>query len=101
MVRSCVITKSWLCLSTEAEFKKLETEYGGKRKTALILSQSRGRWKRVCLKNCAQILEELRHFVAWSQSLRVNDKAQSNEGLASPPSCFVSKVIAGVKHTGI
>ena len=40
-------------------------------------------------------------YVAWSQSLRINDKAQSNEGLASPPPHFVSKVIAGVKHTGI
>ena len=42
-----------------------------------------------------------RLYVAWSQSLSVNDKAQSNEGLASPPPCFVSIVIAGVKYTGI
>ena len=31
MVASCVITKSWLSLPTEAKFKKLETEYGGNR----------------------------------------------------------------------
>ena len=35
----CVITKSWFSLPTEAEFKKLETEYGGNRKTALVFSQ--------------------------------------------------------------
>ena len=40
-----------------------------------------------------------RLYVAWSQSLRVHDKAQSDEGHASPPSCFVSIVIAGVKYT--
>ena len=32
-----------------------------------------------------------RLFVAWSQNLRVNDKAQSNEGLTSPPPCLFQK----------
>ena len=67
---------------------------------ALILNQARGKRSRVVpQERCPDPSDQERLHVAWSQSLRVHDKAQSDEGHASPPSCFVSIVIAGVKYT--
>ena len=37
-----LLAKSWLSLPTETEWKNAETEFGGKRKVTLILSQWRG-----------------------------------------------------------
>ena len=69
---------------------------------ALILIQARGKRSRVVpQERCPDPSDQERLHVAWSQSLRVNDKTQINEGLASSSCCFVSKVIAGVKYTGI
>ena len=68
---------------------------------ALIFNQSRGKQSRVVPQElCPDPRGTETLYVAWSQSLRVNDKTQINEGLESS-SCFISEVIAGVKYTGI
>ena len=59
---------------------------------ALIFSQSRRTWSRLVPGElCPDPRGTKRLFVAWSQNLRVNDKAQSNEGLTSPPPCLFQK----------
>ena len=47
LVSGCLWQKSWPSLPTKAEEKNTETEFGGNRKVALILSQRRGKHSRL------------------------------------------------------
>ena len=65
---NCCRPKSWPSLPTEAEFKKTkntETEFGGNRKVALILSGREGNTVGSCLKNCTPPQPPMRSLGAY------------------------------------
>ena len=67
-----------------------------KERVPLLLGQVKGKNRKLVLQElCPDPRGTKRLYVAWSQSLRVNDKAQSNEGLAFLH-CFKT-VIAGIR----
>ena len=63
--------KSWLSLPTETECKNAETEFGGKRKVTLILSQWRGAQSRFMPQElCPPCMSSLGAHIRWGLTVR-------------------------------